>query len=442
MRAKWIVIIMGTMVMSVNAQPHRLQSDLAQTRLQTDQYTQLLQVEGYGYLVGFGAVVPSGDTSYATGAVFFQVPSATESGLYVNVPNTSGATDEFHRIIIANPIRLYDNEVLSFGDSHDVTATWDGSMLVFRPATDDLGRVQFGDGTNDIDLRWYMGASTRYVEFDVSDHEVLLFNTDLMLPDGEQLIFGSNYDVTQEFDGTRGALVVKPRGAYIDYAGISDRYGLEWTAGEDGLIQAAASIAWPTATRHFMLEGTNASNDDCVVDATGGLTIETDGSDGDEEIISPHTGAHGTPWQDTSWSTEDELRWEAKIRTGESLVSSIIWAGLKETNTEAVATDDDQVYFRFEDDVDDSWRLVYSIGGTDKQVDTGISCATDTEHHLVIEIDANRVATAYIDGASAAQTTALTNDVDLYPFIGIASDGDDVERSISIREQAISKDID
>ena len=240
-------------------------------------------------------------------------------------------------------------------------------------------------------------------------------------------------------------------------AGLSrTRVALSWLAAEDSLpglnTDLDVTTANPTLAEimimistswMFELLGTSASGDDCTYSAEGGILFTTDGADGDEVILLPHLNADLSPWTGTTWGTDQETEWECTIETGLAavLANSIHWAGLKLTNTEVIATDNDQVYFRHEDvaGVSGNWVAVYSIGGTDVSVNTGIAIAASTIYHLAIKIDASRIARFYINDALVATSTALTDATDFIPYIGIAADGAAEAKTLVVYGQAISR---
>lgn len=221
--------------------------------------------------------------------------------------------------------------------------------------------------------------------------------------------------------------------------GVPDKFALQWVAGRGGLVQLNASIG-DTVDHDFEILGTNASNDDVTYYAEGGLTLETDGADGDEVIVLPHLDADVTPWTSVTWGTDQEVRWECRVRTGANITNAIIWAGLKLTNTEVTATDADQVFFRYEDDNNDGeWEAVSSVGGSDDEHDTGVVVAVDTEYHLMIEIQSDRTAKFYINGTLVETSGVLTDAIDLIPYIGVATDGAAAAKSLHVRGQSISR---
>jgi len=112
----------------------------------------------------------------------------------------------------------------------------------------------------------------------------------------------------------------------------------------------------------------------------------------------------------------------------------VIWAGLKLTNTSTVATDDDQVFFRF-DTVVANWEAVDSIADSDTETDTGIAVAASTNYHLKISVDSDRKASFYINNLLVHKTAALTNDIDLIPYVGVQGDA----KTLTLVKEKISR---
>lgn len=183
---------------------------------------------------------------------------------------------------------------------------------------------------------------------------------------------------------------------------------------------AAALAAYVIANKDFEVLGTGATTDDVTFSTTtAGLLLTTDGSSSQQVIIAPHLDTNQTAWQVTKWGTENQVIWEAVVRTGASVASVILWAGLKLTNDQDIATDNDQAFFRFDAGVA-NWEAVYSVGGVaDTEVNTGVVVAADTNYYFRIEIDSDRIPHFFINDDEVAVGTALTNDVDLIPYVGV-----------------------
>jgi hypothetical protein len=176
--------------------------------------------------------------------------------------------------------------------------------------------------------------------------------------------------------------------------------------------------------KNFETLGTNATTALVTFSATSaGIVMTTAGADNDQIIITPHLDTAVSAWSNIKWGTENQTVFEAAITTGDDISTGVLyWVGLKLTNTPTVATDDDQVFFRFStDDSDTNWEIVSSIGGTDSTTDSGVAVAVNTQVKFRIEIDSARKAHFFINEAEivSAGTAALTNDVDFIPYVGI-----------------------
>lgn len=225
---------------------------------------------------------------------------------------------------------------------------------------------------------------------------------------------------------------------------LPSRFELRWTAGQRGKPGINADITSATeavrmiADPSFEVLGTNASSDDVTYYAEGGITIETDGANNDQVIVLPHLTANISPWTGVTWGTDKETKWEAVIRTS-AITAATIWAGLKLTNTSVTATDDDQAFFRYAAGTNSGkWQAVSSIGGTDDAADSGVTVAEDTTYRLTIVIDSARKASFYINNVLVKTSAALTNAVDLIPYIGIQANGA-AAKKMHIMGQAISR---
>ncbi len=241
--------------------------------------------------------------------------------------------------------------------------------------------------------------------------------------------------------------VVRMFGRNTGLRTLSKRFELLWIAGIYGIpsinadILSATEATNITADRDFEIVGGNATTDDASHYAEGGITMTTSGADGDEIILAPHLDANQTAWEKTTWGTDKEVEWEAHIQMGGSVASCAVWAGLKLTNIDLVATDDDQAFFRYESGLNGArWEAVWSIAGTDVKTDTGSAAVLlDDIYHLKITIDSDRIARFYIDSKLVATTTALTDTKDRKPYIGVGERGASAAKVVRIFGQAISR---
>jgi len=119
-------------------------------------------------------------------------------------------------------------------------------------------------------------------------------------------------------------------------------------------VARAASLAFETL-------GTNATTALVTYSTThAGIVLTTAGGDNDQIIVLPHLDAGQTAWTGFLWGTENQVVWEAAVTVGPDITNGVLlWAGLKLTNTPTIATDANQVFFRFStDDSNTTWRCI------------------------------------------------------------------------------------
>ena len=196
------------------------------------------------------------------------------------------------------------------------------------------------------------------------------------------------------------------------------------TATDPTLAQMATR--WE-ANENFEIAGTNAQDSDVTFDAEGGIVLTTQNSDGDQMILQPHSDTTASQWNVAGlFGSENRPTYELLIRTGASIADTIIWGGLKLTSTPTVATDNDQVFFRYEDSANSGkWQLILSRGGTDETFNTDIAVAASTFYRLQIAVDADRKVNAYVNEQPInldKKFDAITTAINLKPFQGVETD--------------------
>lgn len=223
------------------------------------------------------------------------------------------------------------------------------------------------------------------------------------------------------------------------------RYRLEWIAGQRGKpaanadIQNAAEATRMIADPDFELVGTGAVSGNSSYYAEGGIALTTNALNGNQVILAPHLDASQSAWTGVTWGTDQHLMWECRIRTGANISDAIIWAGLKLTNASAVGTDDDKAFFRYEAGVASGvWQYIYSIGGVDTTVSTGVTAAINTEYHLAIYMTSTRYAYATLNGTEIVGGGQMTDAVDLIPYIGVQTAAA-AAKTVYVRSQAIER---
>ena len=239
------------------------------------------------------------------------------------------------------------------------------------------------------------------------------------------------------------------------------RYYLNESWKQKPALNAAIAVAY---NLDFEVLGTNMTTALVTFDSDrAGLTITTAGADQDQSIILPHLDTNQTSWTGVGWGTENQVEWECAVSTN-AIADQKIWAGLKLTNDQLIATDANQAYFKFQTDATNSeaftdyalWHFVHSIGGTDYISALPITVAANTLYRFKITIDSNRKASIFVNGVQYNVTTtaastggtavttgttptaALTNDINLIPYIGVEA-GAAAAEALDVHHQAISR---
>ena len=201
---------------------------------------------------------------------------------------------------------------------------------------------------------------------------------------------------------------------------------LYWTAGARGKpalnadIQNASTATHMIADPDFELLGTNAASSCAAFNPEGGITLTTTTTSGDQVILCPHLDSNQSAWAQWTWGTDRCVEWECIFATPATITSMIVWAGLKLTNTPVIATDNDQVFIRYEAGVNSGkWQVTSSIGGTDTTESNCPTVTASTFYRVTISIDPARVARVYLNDTLLHTTTALTDATDLIPYIGV-----------------------
>ena len=236
-------------------------------------------------------------------------------------------------------------------------------------------------------------------------------------------------------------------------AGLKDTrrfYLEEWFLQRPGLnanIDQASTVEVQRAlNRNWESLVTNMTTALCTFNTTSaGVVATTAGADQDQAILTPHLDTAATAWAGCLWGTENQVHFETSIALP-AIDNQNVWAGLKLTNAPELATDDDQAYFNFLTDADNSGQaftdftklhFVHSIGGTDYISVLPITVAATTIYHLRIVFDSDRKLSIFVNGqqynvtstsgstggtavtTGTTKSAAMTNDVDLIPYVGI-----------------------
>jgi len=196
-----------------------------------------------------------------------------------------------------------------------------------------------------------------------------------------------------------------------------------------------------SANRNFEVLGTNMTSALCTHSTGGGITLTTAGASADQAIVTPHLDASQTAWSTADWSTDDKVIFETNIKTAAS-IDCIIWAGLKLTNDNVVATDAEQAFLRYETGVASGiFQLITSDNGTDTTTATTVTVAVSTDYHIKLVVNADRDVHAFINGVLVGRVAAaLGAGHDLIPYVGVEASSA-AARAISVRGLRMSKDL-
>jgi hypothetical protein len=257
---------------------------------------------------------------------------------------------------------------------------------------------------------------------------------------GNFKLFTETASTGVDSDRTLGTTAKDARRYYLD----------EWFLQRPGLnanIDQVSTVEVQRAlNRNWEALGTNMTTALATFATTSaGILATTAGADQDQAILTPHLDTAATAWAGCKWGTENEVHWETSIMLP-AIDNQNVWAGIKLTNAPELATDDDQAFFNFLTDADNSGQaftdftklhFVYSVGGTDYISQLPITVAANTLYHLKMEIDSDRKIAIFVNGiqynvtstsgstggtavtTGTTKSAALTNDVDLIPYNGI-----------------------
>ena len=245
-----------------------------------------------------------------------------------------------------------------------------------------------------------------------------------------------------------------------------EEYFLQRPGLNANIDQASTVEVQRALNRNWEALGTNMTTALCTFATTGaGVLVTTATADQDQGILTPHLDTAATAWAGTLWGTENSVHFETSLQLP-ALDNQKVWAGLKLTNDQLVATDDDQMFFKYQSDATNSeaftdfakWHFVHSIGGTDYISRLPITVAANTPYHFKIEVDSDRKAAIFVNGiqynvtttsgstggtavtTGTTKTAALSNDVDLIPYVGIEA-GAAAAEAVNVHYVACSRNV-
>lgn len=301
-----------------------------------------------------------------------------------------------------------------------------GDTLKFLPTVDNVGAINIGDGTTDIDVKAFLGASTDYIEFDVSDGQVNIEGAELHFGDNDSIEFGDGNDV-----------VVNWNGSHME----SSTAGTLWQDCPSKLDEndIAVCVRWEddfilydnTATvGNWVLTEVGTGTDALADDVAGGillLTCQATTDNAAEQI----TGAFA-PFLLAAGKT---LWFECRFKLVGDITQSEVAVGLCAKGEDLTAVADvkpqDGIAFTKQDGAT-GFAITASKNGTD----TGESAATlhtlvnNSYVKLGFLVNGLTSVTPYINGvAGTAITATIVDDESLTPF-ALVRNGDGTTQEV------------
>lgn len=196
-------------------------------------------------------------------------------------------------------------------------------------------------------------------------------------------------------------------------------------------INADVGIAY---NRNFELLGTNAVSADLSFAAGGGMLLASHGGASDSAILLPHLDAAQTAWSGTTWTPAQEPHFCLHVKTGSSITNCTFWAGFKLTNTPVSTTDNDEVFFRYQNGTDTNWQCVSDVANAGPtSTDSGVALAVSTDFRLWVTVGSDGTATFFINGTPVHTTGVLTAAAAFIPYVGVLSATNATVKSITLR---------
>jgi len=261
-------------------------------------------------------------------------------------------------------------------------------------------------------------------------------------------------------DRTYGTPAKDARRAYLE-EDFMQRPGINANIDQVSTVEVQRAL-----NRNWEALGTNMTTALCTFATTGaGVLATTATADQDQAILTPHLDTAATAWAGTLWGTENSVHFETSIQIP-ALDNQKVWTGLKLTNDQLVATDANQMFFKYQTDATNSeaftdytkWHFVYSIADTDYISQLPITVAVNTPYHFKIEVDSDRKAAIFVNGVQynvtttagstggtavttgTTKTKALTDNIDLIPYVGIEA-GAAAAEAVNVHYVACSRNV-
>lgn len=242
----------------------------------------------------------------------------------------------------------------------------------------------------------------------------------------------------------------------IHREGFSDQYFLEERFNQKPALKAVLDtftasvantemVAAMIANKHFEVAGSNMTTALSTLATNGGFTMTTAGGANttDAAYVWPQTSTNQTAWKAVVWSQLKNVRFEATIETEAAIVTDgVIYAGLKLTGTDTLATDANQAIFRYNVASSAFWQTSdTNNAGTANTQTTTVTVANSTVYHLAIQVDGNRIPRYYINSVLVATGAALKSTVvSFLPIIGCRQTASGSDIALTVHGVRCSRD--
>jgi hypothetical protein len=214
------------------------------------------------------------------------------------------------------------NDVITAGRRGQRMQLDSGQTFILAPQTDATGSIEIGNGTQNCDLKVFLGASTDFVLFDESAGHVQFDSAELNMGDGDAIEFGDGQDIAVAWDGS-GMTSGPASGMWTGCPSSLDPSPYRYFEFFDDFFEPPldANLKWVEVD-----DGTTGTN--AISDIAGGVgTVVTAAADNDYHAISSKSECFNLV-------NTKELWFEARFRVVEATTNeSAWWFGLTDTLT-------------------------------------------------------------------------------------------------------------
>ena len=299
-----------------------------------------------------------------------------------------------------------------------------GETLVFKPAVDDQGSIEIGDGTTDMDLKIFLGATGDIATFDNSEGHLVFDNAEINMGDNDEIEFGDGPDIQMQWNAT-----------YMQSGPVTGMWAnCPSTLNQDPNVSSVFyddffSFYDGDTTGPWTLDQTNGTAvlgnaSDSNTPGNGFVEMETTNVDNDFANLRLGEASTGAGW---NFSTSGLRTWFECGFMVSSVTDCTYYVGMcEESVTEAGADDtgdeniQDGIYFRTLTGEPTEVDFAVNQNGTETEVQAnGATLATNTAIRVGFFTDGTTI-TPYFNGTAGTTSlhsaTNFPSDQSLTPF--------------------------